>query len=103
MIIERGGSALVPVFAMGRAQETLAIIHKLKEKGVIPSDIPVYSAGGVRAVSDTYDKTRGTTPRIDDSFQLYGVEERREPKSTAALMDALESTGIFGVSTGMQV
>lgn len=101
MIIERGGSALVPVFAMGRAQETLAIIHKLKEKGVISSDIPVYSAGGLRAVSDIYDKTRFTTPRIDESFQMYGIEQRRVPKSTAALMNALESPGIFVVSSGM--
>ena len=101
MIIERGGSVLVPVFAMGRAQETLALIHKMKEKGQISEDVPVFTAGGLRAVSEIYDKLRFTTPRIDETFQLYGIEQRRVPKSTAALMNALETPGIYVVSSGM--
>src|SRR5690625_4569640 len=32
---------------------------------------------------------------------MYGIEQRRGPKSTAALMNALESPGIFVVSSGM--
>ncbi|ABE49650.1 MBL fold metallo-hydrolase RNA specificity domain-containing protein [Methylobacillus flagellatus] len=40
--VKRGGSVLVPVFAVGRAQEVLYYIHKLKQAGAIPADIPVY-------------------------------------------------------------
>jgi len=38
---KRGGIVLVPVFAVGRAQEVLYYIHKLKQEGLIP-DLPVY-------------------------------------------------------------
>jgi metallo-beta-lactamase family protein len=37
----RRGVLLVPVFAVGRAQELLYYIHKLKKQGLIP-DLPVY-------------------------------------------------------------
>jgi len=40
--VKRGGSVLVPVFAVGRAQEVLYYIHKIKQAGAIPADIPVY-------------------------------------------------------------
>ncbi len=101
IILERGGSALVPVFAMGRAQETLAIIDRYKGRGVIPADVPIYTAGGLRAVSDIYDKLRFTTPRLDAGFQVYGVEQRRLPRSTTALSNLLEEPGIYLVSSGM--
>ena len=39
--ISRGGKVIIPVFAVGRAQELLYYIHLLKGKGSIP-DVPVY-------------------------------------------------------------
>lgn len=39
--VKRKGVVLIPVFAVGRAQELLYYIHLLKSSGVIP-DIPVY-------------------------------------------------------------
>lgn len=39
--ISRGGKVIIPVFAVGRAQELLYYIHLLKVKGSIP-DVPVY-------------------------------------------------------------
>lgn len=39
--ISRGGKVIIPVFAVGRAQELLYYIHLLKAKGSIP-DVPVY-------------------------------------------------------------
>ena len=100
-IINGGGSALVPVFAMGRAQETLALIHRGKQRGIIPTETPVYTAGGLRAVSDLYDKLRFTTPRLDQEFMVFGVEQKRLPRSTEALTTALEQPGIYVVSSGM--
>lgn len=100
-IVERGGSALVPVFAMGRAQETLALIHRYKGRGVIPEDVPVFTAGGLRAISDLYDKTRFTTPRLDSGFQVFGVEQRRLPRSATAVANVLAEPGIYVVSSGM--
>lgn len=39
--ISRGGKVIIPVFAVGRAQEILYYIHLLKTQGKIP-DVPVY-------------------------------------------------------------
>ncbi|MEN9631562.1 MAG: hypothetical protein RJA10_4790, partial [Pseudomonadota bacterium] len=40
--IERGGSVLLPSFAVGRAQALLLVLQRLKRAGVIPSRLPVF-------------------------------------------------------------
>lgn len=40
--VKRRGVVLIPVFAVGRAQELLYYIHLLKSSGAISQDIPVY-------------------------------------------------------------
>ncbi len=40
--VKRRGVVLIPVFAVGRAQELLYYIHLLKSSGAIADDIPVY-------------------------------------------------------------
>ncbi len=41
-VAKRGGVAVVPVFAVGRAQALLHAIHLLKLKGELPSSLPVF-------------------------------------------------------------
>ena len=100
-VLERGGTILIPVFALGRAQEILAIIDRFKSKGKIDADIPVYTAGGMRAVADLYDKSRHTTPRLDPEFQVFGVPQKRLPRSNKATQEALSQPSIHVVSSGM--
>lgn len=100
-VIGRGGSVLVPVFALGRAQETLALIDRYKRRGIIPEETPVYTAGGLRAVADIYDKLRLSTPRLNEEFMVFGVEQKRLPRSAAALTNSLSEPGIYVVSSGM--
>ncbi len=38
----RGGVTVIPSFAVGRAQSLLYAIHQLKQRGAIPSALPVY-------------------------------------------------------------
>jgi metallo-beta-lactamase family protein len=40
--IQRGGKVIIPSFAVGRAQTLLYYIHLLKQKNIIPNDLPVY-------------------------------------------------------------
>jgi metallo-beta-lactamase family protein len=40
--IGRGGSVLMPSFAVGRAQALLLVLHRLKAAGAIPGDLPVF-------------------------------------------------------------
>jgi Cft2 family RNA processing exonuclease len=100
-VMERGGTALVPVFVMGRAQETLALVDEMKDDGVIDADIPVYTAGSMRAIADLYDKTRRTTPRLDREFKVFDVEQKRMPRSEDAKDEALDGPCIVIASSGM--
>ncbi len=100
-VLARGGTVLVPSFALGRAQEILALLDRFKKRGLIPEETPIYTAGALRAISDLYDKTRFVTPRLDPGFQVFGVPQRRLPRSQAAKTNALAEPGIHVVSSGM--
>ncbi|MFY9511708.1 MAG: MBL fold metallo-hydrolase, partial [Rubrivivax sp.] len=40
--VARGGSVLLPSFAIGRAQALLLVLQRLKQRGEIPRDLPVF-------------------------------------------------------------
>ena len=100
-VLGRGGVALIPVFALGRSQDVLAMIGRFKRRGVVPEDTPVYTAGSMRGVAEIYDKTRESTPRLDPDFEVYGVEQQRLPRTQTRLNEALAKPGLFVVSSGM--
>ena len=54
-VLERGGTALIPSFALGRTQEVLNFVSRLQEEGKIPN-VPVYASGLGRAVYELYDR-----------------------------------------------
>ncbi|GMW03003.1 MAG: Ysh1p: subunit of polyadenylation factor I [Candidatus Hydrogenedentota bacterium] len=56
-VLSRGGSVLVPSFALGRTQELLNVISRLQEDGLVP-DVPVYASGLGRAIYEIYVKFR---------------------------------------------
>ena len=43
--INRGGSVLLPVFALGKTQEMLLLLDELRRDGLIPADAPVHIGG----------------------------------------------------------
>jgi len=100
-VLKKGGSVLLPVFALGRGQEMIALIDRYKSRGIIDEDVPLYTAGMMRAISDVYDKTRFSTPRLNDEFQVYGVSQSRLPRSQGGLNEVLNQQGIFLVGSGM--
>ena len=40
--VQRGGSVLMPAFAVGRAQALLLVLQRLKRSGAIPSELPIF-------------------------------------------------------------
>jgi Cft2 family RNA processing exonuclease len=100
-VLKRGGTVLMPVFALGRGQEMIALIDRYKRRGIIDPDVPVYTAGMMRAIADLYDKTRLNTPRLNDEFQVYGTQQKRLPRSNKALNELLKHPGILCVGSGM--
>ncbi|WP_251952296.1 MBL fold metallo-hydrolase [Salinibacter ruber] len=102
-VLARGGTALIPVFVMGRAQEILVLLGQLKREGAIPADVPIYTAGSMRAIAGVYDDTRSTTPRVDASDEVYAVDQERVPYESEAKREILEGPGIMVVSSGMMI
>lgn len=66
---EAGGAVMIPVFAMGKTQEVLAILHYAMQKGRIPKS-PLYIGGLSRSFSNIYDRMATSTRRRYPDLQL---------------------------------
>ncbi len=53
--IRMGGIVLLPVFALGRTQEMLMLIHQLRQRGKIPG-VPIFVAGMGLRINRLYDR-----------------------------------------------
>ncbi len=102
-VLDRGGSVLIPVFMLGRAQEILALLGRFKAQRFIDPMIPIYSAGGLREVSKIYDDYRGSSPRIDPDFEVYSVDQKRFPRTHKARRRVLNQPGIHVLASGMMI
>lgn len=67
--LRRGGSVLIPVFALGKSQEMLILLHQLVKAGEIPS-APVFLGGLSTKVSATYDELTHRSRRLHQGFSL---------------------------------
>ncbi|HQE84128.1 MAG TPA: MBL fold metallo-hydrolase RNA specificity domain-containing protein [Candidatus Hydrogenedentes bacterium] len=101
-VVESGGVVLVPAFALGRSQELLNIIARLKRSHMIPR-VPVYASGLGRAIYEIYnDHLDYLRPAADlrplDEFGRVG--NVWEPESVD---DLLDDPCIIVATSGMMV
>jgi len=100
--LERRGSVLIPVFAMGKTQEILTMLHRFKKRGLLPKKTPVYIGGLSTKMTVIYDKfAKGRTRRSDDGFRILedmdleaGNKKRKGPIP-------LQQGAIYCLSSGM--
>jgi len=100
--LERRGSVLVPVFAMGKTQEILTMLHRFKKRGQIPKKTPIYIGGLSTKMTVIYDKfAKGRTRRSDENFRILedmdleaGTRKRKGPIP-------LQPGAIYCLSSGM--
>lgn len=99
-VFTRGGSVLVPVFALGKTQELLVMLHTLRKKGLLP-DCPLYIGGLSTKLSEIHDKLANASvrqhPRLDlletlAPFTLSGRDLSRLP---------IRPGRIYALSSGM--
>ncbi len=69
-VLERKGSVLIPVFAMGKTQEVLGMIHRFKAEGLIPKKTPVYIGGLSTKMTQVYDRFSSTSRRHLPNFRF---------------------------------
>jgi len=61
-VFARGGSVLVPVFALGKSQELLTMIHKLRQKKLLPH-CPIYIGGLSTKLTEIHDRLANASSR----------------------------------------
>ena len=69
-VLERRGSVLIPVFAMGKTQEVLGMIERFKREGLVPDKTPVYIGGLSTKMTMVYDRHATTSRRQMPGFRF---------------------------------
>ncbi len=99
-VIARRGCVLIPVFALGRTQEILALLALLMADGKVPKQ-PLYIGGLGRVFTDIYDAQIHRTHRnlsgmaLSQSHNLMVVEKKQLENMK------LRSDKIFVITAGM--
>jgi predicted metal-dependent RNase len=100
-VIARKGSVLVPVFAMGKTQEVLGMLHRFKNEGRIPYHTPVYIGGLSTKMTHVYDRYSDVSRRHLPGFrflkdmEIMGSDKKRKGPIPFA------SGCIYALSSGM--
>jgi len=99
---ERGSCILIPVFALGKTQETLAMLYKFRRERLLP-DFPTYIGGLSSKMTDIYDRRAHMARR-----QLPRLQLMREAApfilNEETVRDALLRPGrVYMLSSGMMI
>jgi Cft2 family RNA processing exonuclease len=68
-VFTRGGCVLMPVFALGKTQETLAMIHRLRREKLL-GQFPIYIGGLSSKMTQIYDRHAASSRRLLPRLQL---------------------------------
>ncbi len=105
--IDRGGSVLIPLFALGKSQELLLILHWLKMTGELAEEIPVYVGGLTTKMTVTHDRFADTSHRNHRGFRFLSggmdliVASKKRKKKDKNRSIPYASGRIYALSSGM--
>jgi len=99
---ERGACALIPVFALGKTQELVAMLYKFRRQRLLP-EFPIYIGGLSSKFTDIYDRRAHMTRR-----QLPRLQLMREAApfilNDETVRDAPVRAGrVYVLSSGMMI
>jgi Cft2 family RNA processing exonuclease len=94
------GCVLIPVFALGKTQELLAMLHQFRREKLL-GDFPAYIGGLSSKMTDTYDRRANMTRRRLPRLQLM-QEVAPFILNGQNIQDAAARPGrVFALSSGM--
>lgn len=97
---ERGGSILVPVFALGKTQELLTMLYLFKRQGEL-KHAPIYIGGLSTKITIVHDQLASQVSRQYEGLQLLDSIEPRVLNSRDISKTAVGRGKIFALSSGM--
>lgn len=68
--VDRGGSVLMPVFAVGKTQEMLLLLHELRLSGHLSPRVPIHIGGLSSRMTQIIDKHCDTAHRRHQGFKI---------------------------------
>jgi Cft2 family RNA processing exonuclease len=100
--IQRGGSFLIPVFALGRQQEILSIIHDARKFGKLV-DCPIFASGLGMDLADYLDEIARKTKHVNFSRSIIkDLKIRPAPRKLNPGEDPKQNA-LYIISSGMLV
>jgi Cft2 family RNA processing exonuclease len=66
----RGGAVMIPLFALGKTQELLAMFHSFRQKGKLRRDCPIYIGGLGAKLTEIYDRLTDRSARLQKGFDI---------------------------------
>ena len=100
--IQRGGSFLIPVFALGRLQEVLSIMHDARKFGKLV-ECPIFAAGLGLDLADYFDEISRKLKHVNFSRSiLKDLKIRAIPRKLTPGEDP-QQNGLYVISSGMLV
>ncbi|WP_425258513.1 MBL fold metallo-hydrolase RNA specificity domain-containing protein [Rubrivivax sp. RP6-9] len=107
--IGRGGSVLLPTFAVGRAQALLLVLQRLRRRGLIPEDLPIFLDSPMAVAATTLYRKHGALLRVKPAevrALVDGVRMVETPQQSMRLVRSRYPSVILsasGMATGGRV
>lgn len=99
--LDAGGSALIPVFAIGKTQEVLTMLDNFKNEGLIPEDTPIFMGGLSTKMTLIYDSFSGSTRRHRPNFEILRDMKIRTGNKRRRAPIEYQPGAIYCLSSGM--
>ncbi|HEX8296799.1 MAG TPA: MBL fold metallo-hydrolase, partial [Chthoniobacteraceae bacterium] len=96
----KGSGILIPLFALGKTQEALAMFHEFRRQGLLGLG-PIYIGGLGTKLTEIYDKLAHQTPRQRHDLQLLDAVAPFTMAGKAAEATPLKGGRLYALSSGM--
>jgi Cft2 family RNA processing exonuclease len=97
---DKGGSVLIPVFALGKTQEILTMLHLFKRQGEL-KDVPIYIGGLSTKITMLHDQLSLLAPRQYAGLQILDSIGPHVLSSRDILKTQIGRRRIYALSSGM--
>lgn len=97
---DRGGAVLIPVFALGKTQELLAMFYEFQHRALLPK-CPIYIGGLGTKLTEIYDRLAHHTPRQHHNLDLLNEVAPFTMAGKAADATPVKPRRIYALSSGM--
>lgn len=97
---DRGAGVLIPLFALGKTQEALAMFYEFRRRGLL-NLCPIYIGGLGTKLTEIYDKLAHQTPRQRHDLDLLNAVAPFTMAGKAADATPLKGGRLYAISSGM--